>query len=310
MLAVAVLLSACRPANHYLVHPQQPAGGTVTWSEDIQRDQLLIHIEGAHPPGGGPFATVIVHPEGGHTAADMRGIIWDLAGQGYCAVAADYQRRIGGTYRRSLFAWRSVADATAIVDVITQHPEVDPERIAVLGYSQGGVYSLLIAAYAPDRIKAVVSYYPVTDFPHWLDQPQANPFRRSVFGIIRWFFKRESGAESEEQFQEMLRGASPYYVAESIRAPVLLIHGDRDTTAPVEQSERMAERLARDGHEVTLLVVPGGVHIFNFRQGEEAALAWEATLQWLTRHVPSTPAPSALRRLPGLRLLPPARGPL
>src|SRR5262249_12102823 len=61
------------------------------------------------------------------------------------------------------------------------------------------------------------------------------------------------------------------------------VHGDRDTTAPVEESERMAARLTELGKCVELLVVPGGVHVFNFLQKERARTAWHATMCWLDR---------------------------
>ncbi len=267
--------------DHHLVHPERVPDGVVTWSDDITIDSLLIHVKAARPGGRGPFPTVIVHPEGGKTAAEMQGIIWDLANRGYVGIAADYERRVDGTYRRSLFAWRSETDATAILDVIRRYPVVDRERIGLLGFSQGGVFSLLIAAHAPERIKAVVSYYPVTDFPYWLDKEQSGASQR----VVRWYFRRQSGAESEAEFDRMLYAASPYYVAGAIEAPVLLIHGDKDTTAPVEQSQRMAERLEALSKPVHLLVIPGGVHIFNFRQPDQAALAWEATVEWFDRYL-------------------------
>lgn len=280
-----IALGACGPPNHYLVHPHEPPRQIITWSAAFGRDQLVVHVEGARPPGPGPFPTVLVHPEGGKTAADMHGVIWDLAARGYVALAADYRRLIGGQYRRNLFAWRSAADVTMIVDVTRAYPEVDKNRIGVLGFSQGGVYSLLIAAHAPDRIKAVVSYYPVTDFPNWFALERPDLLRRWAFCVVRWYFRRESGAASGAEFEEMLRQASPYYAAESIHAPVLLVHGDRDTTAPVEESQRMAERLAAAGQTVNLLVVPGGTHIFNFRQPEQAAVAWDATVAWLDQYL-------------------------
>jgi dipeptidyl aminopeptidase/acylaminoacyl peptidase len=285
LVVALIALGACGLPNHHLVHPHEPPWQIITWSADFGRDQLLVHVEGARPPGPGPFPTVLVHPEGGKTAADMHGVIWDLAARGYVALAADYQRLIGGQYRRSLFAWRSAADVTMIVDVTRAYPEADQNRIGVLGFSQGGVYSLLMAAHAPDRIKAVVSYYPVTDFPHWFALERPDPLRRWAHGVVRWYFRRESGAASDAKFEEMLRQASPYYAAESIRAPVLLVHGERDTTASVEESQRMAERLAAAGQTVKLLVVPGGTHIFNFRQPEQAAVAWDATVAWLKRYL-------------------------
>ena len=278
-------LSGCWFPNHHLVHPETCPEGLVTLAEDLTQGDLLIHLEGARPPGPGPFPAVLVHPEGGKTAAEMNGVVWDLAARGYVAIAADYQRRIDGEYRRSLFAWHSTDDVIAALAVVERQPEVDRGRIATLGFSQGGVYSLLIAAHAPERVRAVVAYYPVTDFPHWLTTPRANPLRCWVQSVIRWYFRRESHAQSEEAFQQMLRAASPYYVAKSIRAPVLLVHGDSDTTAPVEESQRMAERLEANGCEVRLLIVPGGVHIFNFRQHDKAAAAWAATLSWLATHL-------------------------
>lgn len=265
--------------DHYLVHPHEPAPGVVSWSETLTRDPLRIHVRGARPPGGGLFPAVIVHPEGGKTADDMQGILWDLAGRGYVAIAADYERLLDGAYRRNMFVWRSDADALAILDIARGYAEVDPERIGLLGFSQGGIYSLLLAAHAPERVHAVVAYYPVTDFPVFLSRP------RIAWSPVGWWFRRESGAKSDAEYDRMLRTASPYYVAEAITAPVLLIHGDRDTTAPLAESERMAERLRALHKPVQLLVVPGGRHIFNFRQPREAALAWTATIDWLDAYL-------------------------
>ena len=267
--------------DHHLVHPARAPDGIVEWTDSVDVGELRIHLRGARPGGEGPFATVLVHPEGGKTAVEMQGVVWDLAAHGYAAIAADYERRIDGAYERTLFAWRSPADATAIVDVVDAYPFVDRDRVAALGFSQGGVFSLLIAAYAPERIAAVVSYYPVTDFPRWFALEDAGAGRRFAFTFVRWYFRQQSGASSEEQFEQYLVGASAYYVADRIRAPVLLVHGADDTTAPASESIRMADRLVALGTPVELLVVPDAVHIFNFRQPEQAGIAWDATLEWL-----------------------------
>ena len=300
LLVAASSVTGCHYfPNHYLAHPHQRPTDVVVWSDDVAVGDLLIHVKGARPRGTGPFPAVIVHPEGGKTAEAMQGITWDLAAHGYVAIAADYERRIDGAYRRSLFAWRSIADATAILDVVAGYCEIDQQRIGLLGFSQGGVFSLLIAAHAPERIKAVVSYYPVTDFPGWLGRQRSGFGERAAFNVVRWYFRRESGAASDAEFDQMLRAASAYYVADAIQAPVLLVHGDRDRTAPIEESQRMAERLAGLGKPVRLLVIRGGVHIFNFRQPEQAALAWEATVQWFDQYLREAPA-ARQARAPGV----------
>ena len=284
LLVCAALPLSCRLPNHHLIHPTEVPAPVHTWTEESDRGPLRLHLEWARPPGPGPFPAVLVHPDGAGTAVKMRGVIWDLACHGYLAMAADYRRLRQGKYRRTLFPWRDEAEVTTALALLRAHALVDTDRLAVLGFSQGGIFSLLIAAQAPD-IKAVIAYYPVTDFPQWFAYQRSNPIERLVFRIIRWYFWRQSGARDEAEFQAILRAASPLYKAERIMAPVLLIHGDRDGAAPVAESARLAARLATLGRETDLLVVEGGQHVFNFKQPELAARAWQATLQWLSRYL-------------------------
>jgi len=244
---------------------------------------------------------VLVHPDGSATAADMRGVIWDLASRGYLAVAADYRRRHEGTYRRTLLPWCDDADTMKILEVLRAQPLVDPQRLAALGFSQGGIFSLLIAAHAPD-IKAVVAYYPVTDFPQWLAAPHANLMKRLVFHMIRDYFRREAEGCTEEPWQTVLQKASPLYHAERIQAPVLLVHGAQDSAAPVDESRRLAARLAALGRDVELVVIAGGRHVFNFKDPAQAQYSWQIALQWLARHLGATASvpqpPAATHQFP------------
>ena len=284
-----ILLAGCAQTNHQLIHPRQAAPATIVWSADFARDVLQVHLEGARPPGVGPFPTVLVHPEEEATASDMHGVIWDLAARGYVAIAADYRRRIEGKYRPSMFAWRSTGDLTLILDAMRAYPEVDRSRIGLLGFSEGAVVSLLMAAHDPDRVKAVVAYYPITDFPHWYAGARSGLSPRITFALARWQLRVESRTSSDDEFQTSLRLASPIYMAELVHAPVLFVHGDQDALLPLEESQRMAERLKASGDVAEVLVVPGGDRLFNFRQPEQATQAWQATVAWLGRYLHPTP---------------------
>jgi len=284
VLGVALmLLAGCTQTNHFLVHPRQASPDVVLWSADFGRDQLQVHIDGARPRGDGPFPTILVHPEEEETAADMRGVIWDLAARGYVAIAADYHRRIDGKWRRNMFAWRSTGDMTLVIDATRAYPQVDQGRIGALGFSEGAVVSLLMAAHDPDRIKAVVAYYPITDFPHWVAGERSGVSDRAIFALATWQLRVESGAPNEEEYQRMLRLASPIYMADLIRAPVLFVHGARDTLLPPEESERMAERLKASDVTTKVILVPDAGRLFNFRQPEAATVSWEATVAWFDR---------------------------
>ena len=281
------LLAGC--VDHYLGYPQRPPPGVTHLTESMRRGALCVRLEWARPSAGGPSPAVIVHPEAGHQAREMRGVLYDLAGRGFVAVAADYRR---SDQRSTLFTWRERSDPLAVWQRVAGDPAVDPARIALLGFSQGGVYSLVIAA-TSGRAAAVVAYYPVTDFAAWLDEPERSPGARWVFRRIRGHFYRKSGARSEEEFATLLARASPLAHAERIRAPVLLVHGTRDRSAGIEESRRLAARLRELGRPVELLEVEDAGHVFNFRDAAKAATAWRATVAFLERHLSAPPATEA-----------------
>ena len=77
---------------------------------------------------------------------------------------------------------------------------------------------------------------------------------------------------------------SPVHVANQIHAPVLLIHGDRDTEVPIEQSLKMEEALRETNGHVELLTIAGGHHGF---KGEQDKQAWSAVTEFLSLHVGS-----------------------
>jgi dienelactone hydrolase len=282
LLLATVLLTGC--VDHYVLHPRRTPAGAERSSEVAVIGDLRIRLEWVRPARRGPLPAVIVHPEAGHQAAHMRGVLNDLARAGYLAVAADYQRLKGNRWRQSLFPWQDPADPKRVIELVRAHPEVDPRRIGLLGFSQGGVFSLLIAAYDGGAAVAV-AYYPVTDFESWLQAKDASLGRRLVFRLIRIGFRRASGARSDAELKAQLRRASAFWQAESITIPILLVHGDRDGSASVDESRRLAQRLAELKRPVALLVIHGAGHVFNFRDRGQASVAWAATLAFLDRHL-------------------------
>src|SRR5262249_60554474 len=108
----------------------------------------------------------------------------------------DTSGRLGEKYRSSRSTWRASRDLTLIIDATSKYPEVDQNRIGALGFSEGAVVSLLMAAHDPDRIKAVVAYYPITDFPHWYAGTRSGLSPRALFALARWQLRAESRASN------------------------------------------------------------------------------------------------------------------
>ena len=58
-------------------------------------------------------------------------------------------------------------------------------------------------------------------------------------------------------------GKTSSNLVEHIQAAVLLIHGEKDRTAPLEQVQRLCAKLRSAGKNCELLIIPGAGHVFN-----------------------------------------------
>jgi dipeptidyl aminopeptidase/acylaminoacyl peptidase len=175
-----------------------------------------------------------------------------LSEQGYVALALSMRGWPPSTGRDDCGA-EQPDDVIRAAEWLAALPGVNADRIGVLGFSLGGQVALLAGA-RTERIKAIVAYFPITDVQRWRSTT-------NNAGIRDIYVPRVCGAGDSN---------SPVNVVAKIRAPVLLIHGDRDKVVPTEQSLRMREALQEARRYVELLVIGGGEHGFTADQNEQA----------------------------------------
>ena len=233
--------AGCQP-NYFLLHPLEPVSGVYRESEFFDRGELRVHWLARYPDCRGPLPAVLVHPDRGSLSDDMEGICPALARKGYFAAAVDYQRLENLKVRNPLLPWKSAEEATVSLKHLQSHPRVDPKRIALLGYSKGAILSLQIASLTPS-VRAVVAYYPMTDFEEWRQEGK-NSLR---WRLLSWFFRREiekeAGISNREELRKEFWGASPINLVDKIQSPVLLVHGEKDRTFPLDQSQRFCQAM-------------------------------------------------------------------
>src|SRR5713226_2563943 len=97
-----------------------------------------------------------------------------FAGQGYAALAVDlYRGKVAAAQEeahelsRGLPTDRAMADLKAGFDFLIKRKDVDPSRIAVIGWCMGGGYALQLAIAEPRIAAAAINY------GHLVTDPQA-----------------------------------------------------------------------------------------------------------------------------------------
>jgi len=159
---------------------------------------------------------------------------------------------------------------------------VDPDRLGITGGSAGGHLSLMIGSTGRDgdpkakdpvdressKVAAVACFYPPTDFLNYGKEGEnalgvgtlANykaPFDFHEFDLKSRTFNRIT---DEERRNEIGKKISPVYHVTEKAPPMLIIHGDADKLVPIQQAERMIERLKANKVPCELIVKKDAAH--------------------------------------------------
>lgn len=199
-------------------------------------------------------------------AGELLTVAHRLATAGYIVVAPMY-RGSGGALGRDEMGGGDLDDLMNLSSFIREIPGADTGRVYLYGESRGGmmVYQALRDGF-PARAAAVVGAF--TD----LDGMLADPKWAAAGGQI-W-------PDLPARRKEIVARRSAIQWPEKIGAPLLIMHGTRDTQVSPAQSLDMARRLVELGKPVQLILVDGEGHTIAGRGVERDA--W--TVDWFRRH--------------------------
>jgi dipeptidyl aminopeptidase/acylaminoacyl peptidase len=172
------------------------------------------------------------------------------------------------------FIQQITADAKAAIDKAAEMGVTDPNRVGVGGHSYGAFMTANLLAHT-NLFKAGIA--------------RSGAYNRTLtpFGFQS---ERRTFWEAKDTYLAM----SPFLVADKIKTPILLIHGEADNnqgTFPI-QSERMYQAIRGNGGTVRYVTLPYEAHGYSARESTEQVLY--EMINWFDRWVknakPAMPA--------------------
>lgn len=234
---------------------------------------VLPEGEGPHPVllniHGGPYAQYSVH------VFDESQVYADA---GYAVVYCNPRGSAGygQEHGRAIKGRMGTVDLDDVLDfldaAVAAHPELDGDRVGILGGSYGGYLTAWTIAHDHRFAAAIVER-------GYLD-PQ---FFFGTSDIGSFFGEEYNGADPE-----LIAAQSPQAHVGDVRTPTLVMHSENDLRCPLSQAERYFASLKRGGVETELVVFPGEDHELS-RSGRprHRVQRFAIILDWWARHLPT-----------------------
>jgi dipeptidyl aminopeptidase/acylaminoacyl peptidase len=186
-----------------------------------------------------------------------------LPAHGFIVGATQFRGNDGSEGSES-YLTKDLDDALHMLALLKSLPDVDLERVGMLGFSRGAAVTYQLLKQQVD-IKAACVMGCATDFTDAYQQlPHYRPFLEAVFG-----------GTPETALEEYTK-RSPLYWPEKINVPLLIIQGTDDQHVPIREVKDFAEKLKALNKVHDLVIYPEGDHTLDkVREDKDnRILAW------------------------------------
>jgi len=260
-------------------------------TEDVEfksKDGTEVHGLLTRPAGfkAGSPVPMILFIHGGPNGQDEHSFDflrqW-VATKGYAELNVNYRGSSGRgqDYSKAIAAdWgdKEVEDLLAGVDKAVGMGVADPNRLAVSGWSYGGILTDYTVA-STDRFKAAIS-----------GAGAAAPM--SFYGVDQYILQYDNELGPPwKNLQLYLKMSYPFLeIDKRIHTPMLFMGGTSDMNVPLLGGEQMYQALRSLGRPTELVVYPGQFH--GFTRPSYICDRYERWLAWWDKYLKPAPAPA------------------
>lgn len=168
----------------------------------------------------------------------------------------------------------SVQDIGALLDWIATQPDLDADRILVMGGSYGGYMTLAVSVLYAHRIRCAIDIVGISNFVTFLKNTE--DYRRDLRRV-------EYGDERDPKMAAFLEGISPLNHSEKITKPLFIIQGGNDPRVPASEAVQMKERIEANDGEVWFLMANDEGH--GFRKKNNQDFQFYAMVAFMREHL-------------------------
>lgn len=168
----------------------------------------------------------------------------------------------------------AVRDIGALLDWVAKQPELDADRVAVIGGSYGGFMVLSSLTHYGSRIRAGIDIVGIANFLTFLEKTAS--YRVDLRRV-------EYGDERDPAMKAKFVEISPLNHADKIESALLVVHGKNDPRVPFFEAEQIAAKVRSRGRPVWTVFAENEGHGFSKKDNADYQRAVE--VMFLQRHL-------------------------
>lgn len=168
----------------------------------------------------------------------------------------------------------SVKDIGALLDWIALQPDLDKDRIMIMGGSYGGYMTLATAYMYSAKIRCSIDVVGISNFNTFMKNTEA--YRRDLRRV-------EYGDERDPKMAAFFEEIAPLNHTDKIKKPLFIVQGGNDPRVPASEAIQMKDKIKQGGGTVWFLMAKDEGH--GFRKKNNMDFQFYSSIEFIRQYL-------------------------